>query len=145
MSRPVYLTQDIRRIEKAVGDVTPPLMERAGAAAAELAATLLSDKGKDVLVLAGPGNNGGDAKIVARILQERFFRVTVASAGSPPPATAFNLIVDGLFGIGLTRAVEVHQETLAHLRPNSFTKTYSPGGRVSVASAHSSATLRAAG
>ena len=45
----------------------------------------------------------------------------------------------------LTRAVEVHQETLAHLRPNSFTKTYSPGGRVSVSSAHSSATLRAAG
>ena len=45
----------------------------------------------------------------------------------------------------LTRAVEVHQETLAHLRPNSFTKTYSPGGRVSVASAHSAATLRAAG
>ena len=45
----------------------------------------------------------------------------------------------------LTRAVEVHQETLAHLRPNSFTKTYSPGGRLSVASAHATATLRAAG
>lgn len=45
----------------------------------------------------------------------------------------------------LTRAVEVHQETLSHLRPNSFTKTYSPGGRVSVASAHSSSTLRVAG
>jgi flagellar biosynthesis/type III secretory pathway chaperone len=45
----------------------------------------------------------------------------------------------------LSRAVEVHQETLAHLRPNSFTKTYSPGGRVSVSAAHSSATLRAAG
>lgn len=45
----------------------------------------------------------------------------------------------------LTRAVEVHQETLSHLRPNSFTKTYSPGGRVSVSAAHSSATLRVAG
>jgi flagellar biosynthesis/type III secretory pathway chaperone len=45
----------------------------------------------------------------------------------------------------LTRAVEVHQETLSHLRPNAFTKTYSPGGRISVSSAHSSATLRAAG
>lgn len=45
----------------------------------------------------------------------------------------------------LSRAVEVHQETLSHLRPNSFTKTYSPGGRVSVAAAHTSATLRAAG
>lgn len=45
----------------------------------------------------------------------------------------------------LTRAVEVHQETLSHLRPNAFTKTYSPGGRISVSAAHSSATLRAAG
>jgi flagellar biosynthesis/type III secretory pathway chaperone len=45
----------------------------------------------------------------------------------------------------LTRAVEVHQETLAQLRPHSFMKTYSPGGRVSVASAHNAPTLRAAG
>ncbi len=45
----------------------------------------------------------------------------------------------------LTRAVEVHQETLSHLRPNSFTKTYSPGGRLSVASSQATATLRAAG
>ncbi|MBI5766943.1 MAG: flagellar export chaperone FlgN [Verrucomicrobia bacterium] len=45
----------------------------------------------------------------------------------------------------LSRAVEVHQETLAQLRPNAFTKTYSPAGRVSVASTHSASTLRAAG
>lgn len=45
----------------------------------------------------------------------------------------------------LSRAVEVHQETLSHLRPNAFTKTYSPAGRVSVASTHSASTLRAAG
>jgi len=102
MPKPVYLTEDIRRIEKAAGDA--PLMERAGAAAAELAVTLLSDKGKDVLVLAGPGNNGGDAKIVARILQEKFFRVTVADAELP--GKKFNLVVDGLFGIGLTRPIE---------------------------------------
>ena len=100
--QPVYLTEDIRRIEQANSAL--PLMERAGAAAAELAVTLLSDKGKDVLVLAGPGNNGGDAKVVARILQEKFFRVTVAD--SVPPEKKFNLVVDGLFGIGLTRPVE---------------------------------------
>jgi flagellar biosynthesis/type III secretory pathway chaperone len=45
----------------------------------------------------------------------------------------------------LTRTVEVHQETLAQLRPNAFTKTYSPAGRVSVAAMHSASTLRAAG
>ena len=106
MSRPIYLTQDIRRIEQAAGTALP-LMERAGAAAAELAATLLSDKGKDVLVLAGPGNNGGDAKVVARILQERFFRVSLAEKSDRNSRnTRWNLIVDGLFGIGLARPVE---------------------------------------
>jgi hydroxyethylthiazole kinase-like uncharacterized protein yjeF len=105
MSRPVYLTEDIRRIEQAAGDA--PLMERAGAAAAELAATLLSDKGRDVLVLAGPGNNGGDAEVVARLLKERFFRVsTIRKAEEIPKNIHWNLIVDGLFGIGLSRPVE---------------------------------------
>jgi hydroxyethylthiazole kinase-like uncharacterized protein yjeF len=104
MSRPVYLTQEIRRIEQANANL--PLMERAGTAAAELAVTLLSDKGKDVLILAGPGNNGGDAKIVARVLQEKFFRVTVLTASDPIPSKTFNLIVDGLFGIGLSRPIE---------------------------------------
>jgi hydroxyethylthiazole kinase-like uncharacterized protein yjeF len=104
VTRPIYLTQDIRRIEQAAGNA--PLMERAGAAAAELAASLLPDTGKDVLVLAGPGNNGGDARIVARVLQEKFFRVTVLTASDPLPSKTFNLIVDGLFGIGLTRPIE---------------------------------------
>jgi hypothetical protein len=45
----------------------------------------------------------------------------------------------------LSRAVEVHQETLQSLRPHAFTKTYSPAGRVSVAAAHATSTLRAAG
>lgn len=45
----------------------------------------------------------------------------------------------------LARAVEFHQETMQQLRPNAFTKTYSPVGRVSVASAHTAGTLRAAG
>lgn len=45
----------------------------------------------------------------------------------------------------LSRAVEVHQETLQLLRPNSFTRTYSPAGRVSVAATHAAGTLRVAG
>lgn len=45
----------------------------------------------------------------------------------------------------LARAVEVHQETLQHLRPHAFTKTYSPAGRLAVSAAHPPATLRAAG
>jgi len=106
MPRPVYLTSDIRRIEAAAGSVSPPLMERAGAAAAELAATLSPDTGKEALVLAGPGNNGGDARIVARILQEKFFRVTLADTTNHPPDKKYNLVIDGLFGIGLARPIE---------------------------------------
>jgi hydroxyethylthiazole kinase-like uncharacterized protein yjeF len=105
MSQPIYLTQDIRNIEQANSAL--PLMERAGAAAAELAARLLSDKNKDVLILAGPGNNGGDAKVVARILQERFFRVCLAEKSEQiKQNTHWSLIIDGLFGIGLARPVE---------------------------------------
>jgi hydroxyethylthiazole kinase-like uncharacterized protein yjeF len=103
----IYLTGDIRRIEQAAGNITPSLMERAGAAAAELAIKLVPETGKDVLVLAGPGNNGGDAKIVARILQGKFLRVAlVTQASEIPQNTRWDLVVDGLFGIGLGRKLE---------------------------------------
>jgi len=45
----------------------------------------------------------------------------------------------------LSRAVEVHQETLSQLRPQAFTKTYSSAGRLSVAATRPPTTLRAAG
>ena len=44
----------------------------------------------------------------------------------------------------LARTVEMHQETLQLLRPEAFTKTYSPAGRVSMMSPRVGA-LRAAG
>lgn len=106
MDGPIYLTEQIRRIEQAAGAAVPPLMERAGAAAAELAARLASQKHKDVLVLAGPGNNGGDARVVATRLQEQFFRVTVAGKPEELPEKEWGLVVDGLFGIGLARDIE---------------------------------------
>ena len=125
----LYLSTKLRRIE--TRHATEPLMQRAGAAAAEWAATLADDQNHPVLVLAGPGNNGGDAFEVARLLRERFFDVCVIFAADPAklPADAgaayqryiaacgvttdaipeegrWSLIVDGLFGIGLTRAPE---------------------------------------
>lgn len=44
----------------------------------------------------------------------------------------------------LSRAVEMHQDTLQSLRPTAFTRTYSPAGRLSVG-ALSASTLRTAG
>jgi hydroxyethylthiazole kinase-like uncharacterized protein yjeF len=102
---PIYLTETIRRIERAAGELTPTLMERAGAAAADLAATLASDKGKDVLVLAGPGNNGGDARIVAERLEARFFRVSTVTRATEIADKSWGLVIDGLFGIGLARDI----------------------------------------
>jgi len=131
MSQPIYLTEDIRRIEAAAGAVTPTLMARAGEAAAALALQLVPEKGKDVLVLAGPGNNGGDAYEVAARLKAAFLRVVVVSPADttklPPDAAEalrkwqaaggetlaavpegrrWSLVVDGLFGIGLARTPE---------------------------------------
>jgi ADP-dependent NAD(P)H-hydrate dehydratase / NAD(P)H-hydrate epimerase len=106
MRGPVYITSDIRRIEAAAGKVSPPLMERAGEAAADCAAALVHEDKKDILVLAGPGNNGGDARIAAARLEERFFRVKVVSHPRELPLDRrWGLVIDGLFGIGLARAI----------------------------------------
>jgi hydroxyethylthiazole kinase-like uncharacterized protein yjeF len=105
-------------------------MERAGLAAAELAREIAGHSGKPMLVLAGPGNNGGDAFVIARHLKQWWFKTEVVFAGDektlPPDAAAalrawrdaggvitetippqrdWSLIIDGLFGIGLKRDV----------------------------------------
>lgn len=89
-----------------MGEATPSLMERAGAAAADLAAQLAPDTQKDILVLLGPGNNGGDARIAAERLRERFFRVTLATRLDEIPDRKWALVIDGLFGVGLARPIE---------------------------------------
>src|SRR5262245_28959009 len=80
---PIYLTADVRAIERAAIAVSnpPALMERAGLAAAEVAREIVEPTGKPVLVLAGPGNNGGDAFVLARHLKQWWFNVAVAWAG----------------------------------------------------------------
>jgi hydroxyethylthiazole kinase-like uncharacterized protein yjeF len=126
---PLYLTADIRRIE--ARHAHEPLMERAGLAAARLARSIAVDSGKPVLIFAGPGNNGGDAFVAARYLKQWFFAVTVVFAGDAakqpadaaaahaqwqtaggvttdrlPLAQTWSLVIDGLFGIGMSRDIE---------------------------------------
>ena len=130
---PIYSTSAMRELEAlaAAAAPSPALMERAGAAAAEYARALCGDTAKNILVVAGPGNNGGDALEVAVHLKRWFFRVSVVFAGeraklprdagaalakweaaggalldAVPGRTRFDLVVDGLFGIGLKRALE---------------------------------------
>lgn len=136
---PVLTTAQVRALEEraAKGLAGPTLMQRAGRAAAEAAQTLATDTGATILVVAGPGNNGGDAWVAAAHLRESFHRVTVLDfAGTQPKApearearTRFladrgqvvrgwpgslrpALVIDGLLGIGLARDVEGDLATL---------------------------------
>ncbi|HEV7258369.1 MAG TPA: NAD(P)H-hydrate dehydratase [Bosea sp. (in: a-proteobacteria)] len=113
-----------------IGAGTPGhvLMERAGQAVADVA-DRLAPAGARILVLCGPGNNGGDGFVVARLLRERGRRVTLALAGERSRLTGdaavmaglwtgpvepiagllpqdHDLIVDALFGAGLSRRLE---------------------------------------
>src|SRR5262245_65910354 len=71
---PLYLTGGVRALEIEALRREPRvrLMERAGLAAAELARELTGESGRNILVLAGPGNNGGDAFEAATHLKQRF-------------------------------------------------------------------------
>ncbi|MDQ3186076.1 MAG: NAD(P)H-hydrate dehydratase [Pseudomonadota bacterium] len=127
----IYSTAEIREMEQLAAALpdSSDLMEKAGLAAAEVARDklLIHDRTK-VLVLAGPGNNGGDAFVVARHLQAWWFKVTLVFAGERislsgaarkmldawltaggqllaeiPQDKTWDAVIDGLFGIGLDR------------------------------------------
>ncbi|UVO49179.1 NAD(P)H-hydrate dehydratase [Sphingomonas sp. SUN019] len=99
------------------------LMARAGQAVAEAARRLAA--GSEVLVLCGPGNNGGDGYVAASILQAAGHAVRVAATGEPRTDAARNarggwsgpietiadarpapILVDALFGTGLSRGLD---------------------------------------
>ena len=100
------------------------LMENAGRAVADAIAARF--KPCAVTVLCGPGNNGGDGFVVARLLDEYGFIVRAAhdadpkgdaaamsekwkgtrAALTPEALDGARLVVDALFGAGLSRPLE---------------------------------------
>jgi NAD(P)H-hydrate epimerase len=94
--QPLLTADETRRAEEAHQGSLDELMERAGAAVAEV--VLRQFPGR-VTVVCGQGKNGGDGKICARVLREAGREVTlvegVGDLGSP------DVIVDALLGIGL--------------------------------------------
>jgi len=146
-SVPLLTVDELRACEAAAAASLPAhtLMARAGAAAArflseQIAHAPSSLASRPVWLAAGPGNNGGDALVVATELHRAGIAVEVCmpievkpddarwalaaarAAGVPiaavPPASfdGYGWLVDGMFGIGLARALEgVFAELAARL------------------------------
>lgn len=120
------------RLAIAAGTPGIVLMERAGRAVAD-ATAFRHPLGIRVFVAAGPGNNGGDGFVAARILKERGYRVRVGLFGDPAALTGdaalaarawtgpterldpktvagflgeAGVVIDALFGAGLSRPLE---------------------------------------
>ena len=146
---------EMRALERAAiesGEVTGlELMERAGRGVVEAVFAEWPELAGGLhraVVLCGPGNNGGDGFVVARILHERDWDVEVFLYGDPdklPPDARANharwssggspvrsvadlalfdpsgatLLVDAVFGIGLTRQLE-GERLEAFLRPTGL-------------------------
>ncbi len=112
----------MRAAEKATGASEWELMQRAGRGCAEWIWRVAA--GRAVTVLCGPGNNGGDGYVIAECLQTRGLNLLVVAPQEPTTATASKarstyrgavaadlgerrapILVDALFGFGLTREI----------------------------------------
>lgn len=124
--QPILTAAEMRAAEAAAmaaGTSVEALMEQAGEGVAE--AVWRFGGGAPVLILCGPGNNGGDGYVAARILRARGADVRVAATGAPRSdvaararagwdgpvediirAAAAPVLVDALFGTGLTRRLD---------------------------------------
>jgi hydroxyethylthiazole kinase-like uncharacterized protein yjeF len=140
VSREIISVAEMRAIDDAsarAGVATRTLMENAGRAVADAIVARFTPR--PCAVLCGPGNNGGDGWVVARLLMERGWPVWVEtlaprdalSGDAADAARGFvgkvlaispdnqmaDLFVDALFGAGLSRPLEGHAARLAGALP----------------------------
>ena len=127
MTRPILTAEAMRAAEQVAidgGVSVEHLMERAGEALAEAAYRFAGPL--PVLILCGPGNNGGDGYVAARHLKSRGVAVRVAALAEPKSEAArwarskwdgnvealsqdtkgAPLLIDALFGTGLARGLD---------------------------------------
>lgn len=137
----VLTTEQMARADRLTIESGVPgieLMEKAGVALARVTTRILQrTSGRRVLVLCGPGNNGGDGYVAARLLKAQRYKVRVASlvppdrlrgdaaraaaswAGTLLPAQecdfhGVDLVIDALFGTGLARDLDPAAQTLVN-------------------------------
>ncbi|WP_395648188.1 NAD(P)H-hydrate dehydratase [Terricaulis sp.] len=142
MSCEIISIAQMRAIDEAAAKTGTPtfsLMESAGSAVAEAVTARFS--ARPTAVLCGPGNNGGDGWVAARVLKARGWPVWVvtlvprdalkgdaaaaaakwdgeifaADGAAPTP----DLVVDALFGAGLARPLTGDAVRLARAFPNA--------------------------
>lgn len=123
---PILSSDAMRAAEQAAiaaGTSADTLMARAGTGIARWAQRLGADH--DMLVLCGPGNNGGDGYVAARVLAAAGCDVRIAASAPPATATAAAacaqwaggvepletaggaaIVIDCLFGTGLSRPLD---------------------------------------
>src|SRR6266511_2146728 len=116
------------RLAMAGGVTGLALMENAGRAVADRVEAAHRAKAS-IAVVAGPGNNGGDGFVAARLLAERGYRARILLMGdaerlkgdaavaaqrwrgrtmpaAPAALMPADVVIDALFGAGLDRPVE---------------------------------------
>lgn len=126
-----------------IGIPSMVLMERAALAVVEKIVS--NGKASDrILCVCGTGNNGGDGIAVARILHQKGYEVSIELVGNPASATKdnlrqmeiakkigvsfvnnsqteeYNVIVDAIFGIGLSRNVTgIYEEVIQRINQHN--------------------------
>lgn len=117
------------RLAAKAGIATLDLMEHAGKAVAEVALSMARGPDRRVAVLCGPGNNGGDGFVAARYLRDKGWDVRLYLLGdksalkgdaaemarrwplpirpaTPDALQSMHIVIDALFGAGLSRPLE---------------------------------------
>ena len=144
----IFTSSQVRVIDKYTIENEPissiDLMERAAKAFADRF-TRTIDSSREIFIFCGPGNNGGDGFVVARLLKERNYRlkallvniskrlsedckinmerfrekyeddfVNLESAEDIPELSNNSIVIDAIFGSGLSRPIEGLAADLIH-------------------------------
>ncbi|MDX1468213.1 MAG: NAD(P)H-hydrate dehydratase [Acidimicrobiia bacterium] len=108
--KPILTGDEYRRVDKAYEGDLIVAMDKAGYAVAMAAARAGAGYGKKVIVLAGPGNNGGDGYVAARYLHQRGANVEIHALALPKTPEAIDAAAKA-------RAVGVRMLELGEVEP----------------------------